>query len=262
MNPTVYALQIGTLAIWLSVAHFGTIGFVIPSTSQILPTAKPPELSTKLETVLLTEDFTPTPQPPSAPTSLSPTGETSDTPVPFAPEETLPTPPEMPDLTDFTPLPEIPDLPAPTAKPSPTPNPIPTPAPTPRPASPPKTKPATRTAAPTSATGGSPTGDPKAKGKPGTGGPKGTPGLSDSQRLAGGRMPAPAYPAAARSKGQAGTVVVEFTVGTDGSVTSAYAKSPCPWPLLNDCAVSTVRRWKFPPGKTTKYTRPITFKLK
>ena len=249
MSPTVYALQIGTLAIWLSVAHFGTVGFVIPGPSEIPAPAKIPELSTKLESVLLSEDFTPAPEPP-------PAGETAA--VPFAPEETLPTPPEMPDLADLAPLPEIPeipDLPAPTTKPSA--KPVPT-----RPPSAPKTKPATRTAAPTTPTGGSPTGDPKAKAKPGTGGPKGTPGLSDSQRLSGGRMPAPGYPAAARSKGQSGTVVVEFTVGPDGSVTSAFAKSPCPWPLLNDRAVTAVRRWKFPPGKTTKYTRPITFKLK
>ena len=85
--------------------------------------------------------------------------------------------------------------------------------------------------------------------------------MSDAKRLAGGRMPAPSYPSEARAKGQTGTVVVEFVVGENGSVVSAYAKSPSPWPILNERAVSAVRRWKFPPGSVVKYTRPIVFKL-
>ncbi|NJM38925.1 MAG: energy transducer TonB [Akkermansiaceae bacterium] len=85
--------------------------------------------------------------------------------------------------------------------------------------------------------------------------------MSDAKRLAGGRMPAPSYPSEAKRKGQSGTIVVEFVVGENGSVISAYAKSPSPWPILNQQAVSCVRRWKFPPGKVTKYVRPIVFRL-
>jgi protein TonB len=114
---------------------------------------------------------------------------------------------------------------------------------------------------PTNATGGSPDGKAEAKGKAGNGGRNGGSGMSDAKRLAGGRMPAPAYPSEARSKGQTGTVLVEFVVGEDGSVVSAYAKKPSPWPILNERAVSAVRRWKFPPGTVAKYTRPIVFQL-
>lgn len=75
-------------------------------------------------------------------------------------------------------------------------------------------------------------------------------------------MPAPAYPSEARRKGQTGTVVVEFTIDTTGRVISAFAKSPSPWPLLNEEAVRTVRRWRFPPGPVTKLQRPIVFQLR
>ena len=86
--------------------------------------------------------------------------------------------------------------------------------------------------------------------------------MSNSARLAAGRMPAPTYPAAARRGGQTGTVVVEFTVDTSGRVIAAHASKPSPWPLLNDEAVRTVRRWKFPPGEVMKLQRPIVFQLR
>lgn len=86
--------------------------------------------------------------------------------------------------------------------------------------------------------------------------------MSDSARLAAGRMSAPSYPPEARRKGQTGTVVVEFTVDSSGRVISAYAKQPSPWPLLNNEAVRTVRRWKFPPGGVMKLQRPIVFQLR
>ncbi len=85
--------------------------------------------------------------------------------------------------------------------------------------------------------------------------------MSDAKRLAGGRMPPPSYPSAARRGGQTGTVLVEFVVGEDGRVVSAHAKSSSPWPLLNDAAIRCVRTWRFPPGKVTKFVRPIVFKL-
>jgi protein TonB len=75
-------------------------------------------------------------------------------------------------------------------------------------------------------------------------------------------MPSPVYPAAARRLGQTGTLLVEFTVDASGRVISAYAKSPSPWPLLNEEAVRTVRRWKFPPGPVMKLQRPIVFQLR
>lgn len=74
-------------------------------------------------------------------------------------------------------------------------------------------------------------------------------------------MPKPRYPTVARSRGQTGTVVVEFVVGENGRVVSARAKNPSPWPLLNNAALDAVRGWRFPPGGVTTYTRPIVFNL-
>lgn len=77
-----------------------------------------------------------------------------------------------------------------------------------------------------------------------------------------GRQPAPEYPFRARREGQQGTVVVRLTVGENGSVLAAEAVSPCPWQLLNDSAVRTVKtRWQFAAGKMRVYEVPIRFEL-
>jgi len=122
------------------------------------------------------------------------------------------------------------------------------------PVSKPKPKEAARSKPPTGATGGGPEGQAASPGKTGT-------GQSDANRLAGGRTPAPSYPAEARSRGQTGTVLVEFVIGADGRVVSAYARRPSPWPLLNERAVSAVLSWRFRPGSVAKFTKPIVFKL-
>ena len=258
MSPLFYAINIATLATWLSVAGFGTVAIVVPVTIEILNSKEASDPYKDLETTVLTEDFNVGDSPPSQETDTGSTGDAAETEVPFAEQETLPTPPEMPDVAEITPLPEIPDMPAPVAKSS---EPV-APAPTkPRPVPAVSNKTPTRSAMPTSATGGSPQGKPEAKGTAGNGGRNGGSGMSDAQRLAGGRMPAPSYPSQARARGQTGTVLVEFVVGENGRVVSAHAKSPSPWPLLNESAVSAVRRWKFPPGSVARFTRPIVFKL-
>ena len=258
MNPLFYAINIGTLATWLSVAGFGTIGIVVPVAVEIFNSQGPKDPYANLEFTVLTEDFNLGETPPTQETDTGSTGEAEEINVPFTEQEALPTPPEMPDVAELTPLPEIPDMPPSVAKAS---EPV-APAPIkPRPVPVVSNKTPTRSTMPTSATGGSPKGKPEGKGKTGNGGQNGGSGLSDAKRLAGGRMPAPSYPSEARSKGQTGTVLVEFVVGENGSVVSAYAKSPSPWPILNECAVRTVRRWKFLPGSVAKYTRPIIFKL-
>lgn len=258
MTSLLYAINIGTLATWLSVAGFGTIGIVVPVTVEILNSKDSKDSYADLESIVLTEDFNLGDTPPSQETDTGSTGEAAETEVPFAEQETLATPPEMPDVAEITPLPEIPDMPSPAAKASEPAAPAPT---KPRPVPVVSNKTPTRPAMPTRATGGSPQGQLEAKGTTGNGGRNGGSGMSDAKRLAGGRMPAPAYPSGARSKGQTGTVLVEFVVGESGSVVSAHAKSPSPWPILNEAAVSAVRRWKFPPGSVVKYTRPIVFKL-
>ncbi len=259
MSPFLYAINIGTLAAWLSVAGFGTVGIVVPMASEALK-GKTEEVDPykDLESTVLMDDFTTGELPPSQETDSGSTGEANEADVPLLAEETLPTPPEMPDVAEVTPLPEIPDMPEPTSSSVESTAPKPTP---PRPVAKTNSKNPTRSAMPTSPTGGSNQGKAEAKGTAGNGGQNGGAGMSDAKRLAGGRMPAPAYPAEARVKGQTGTVVIEFVVGDDGNVVSAYAKQACPWPVLNERAVSAVRRWKFPPGKLTKYVRPIVFKL-
>lgn len=259
MSPFLYAVNIGTLAAWLSVAGFGTVGIVVPMAKGMLKeNSDPADPYKDLESTILMEDFTTGELPPSQETDTGSTGEANETDVPLLAEETLPTPPEMPDVAEVTPLPEIPDMPEPAAPSMENTAPKPTPQ---RPVPKTNSKNPTRSAMPTSPTGGSTQGKAETKGTAGNGGRNGGAGMSDAKRLAGGRMPAPAYPAEARAKGQTGTVVIEFVVGEDGNVVSAYVKQASPWPILNERAVSAVRRWKFPPGQVNKYVRPIVFKL-
>jgi protein TonB len=77
-----------------------------------------------------------------------------------------------------------------------------------------------------------------------------------------GQQPAPEYPAQAIEQHQEGTIVVRFVVGESGLVTSAEAVRPCPWPLLNDSAVRTIRRlWRFDPGTVREYEITIHFQI-
>jgi len=230
MSPLFYALNIGTLAIWLSVAGFGVVGWVIPIWRADPKSSRDGETSAVLthpEISLGTPE-----EVPSAATATDP-----DTPEAMEPEPT-PAPPEIPEISEFSPLPEVPEIqpkrPTPTVR----------------------TEKKTAPAVPTrrvAATRPNPNASSAASGE--------TRGISASARLAAGQMPAPTYPAEARNKGQSGTVLVEFMVGTDGRVISAYPKDPSPWPLLNNEAVRTVRRWKFPPGAAMKLQRPIVFQL-
>ncbi len=78
-----------------------------------------------------------------------------------------------------------------------------------------------------------------------------------------GRQPAPGYPLSARRAGQEGTVVVRFSIGTNGEVVAAEASAPSPWSLLNREAVRVVReQWRFKPGPVRLYEVAIRFELK
>jgi len=239
MPALLHSLNIGTLATWLSVAGFGSVGVIVRESHT------PPAAVTAEESSSPVADFTlgdaGNPETPGQPADpLLPEAAAS---VP----ETLPAPPELPEISEFAPLPEIPEIPAPAARPAQT-RAESQPRQTSRSASSTTASPARNS----STTGGS------GSGKPGAA----SPGMSSSARLAAGRMPPPSYPAEARRLGQTGTVLVEFTVDTSGRVISAHAKSPSPWPLLNHEAVRTVRRWKFPPGGVMKLQRPIVFQLR
>lgn len=59
--------------------------------------------------------------------------------------------------------------------------------------------------------------------------------------------PQPRYPVEALRSGQSGTVQVEFTVGTNGAVTSARVVNANPPRVFNNEVLNTVRRWRFQP---------------
>ena len=244
MTRILYALNIGTLATWLSVAGFGSVGIALHGGGPRALEENPRDRFDELQSIALTEDFDVGDPPDAAATEAGSAAAA-------LPEEALPQPPQMPELAEAAALPEIPELPEPVAAAAPSP---PVSKPTPQEGT--RLKPATR-----ATTGRSPQGPTTRPGKTGAGGSAGSTGQSDANRLAGGRTPSPSYPAEARSKGQTGTVLVEFVVGADGRVISAYASRPSPWPLLNERAVSAVRRWKFQPGSVAKFTKPIVFKL-
>ncbi|MGL4400596.1 MAG: energy transducer TonB [Luteolibacter sp.] len=243
MTAIFHALNIGTLACWLSVVGFGAVAFVVPGMRGGV--LSPP---IEEEPSPFSEDFT--------------LGEVADSGAELteqapsaAPAETLPAPPELPEIFDFSPLPEIPEIAIPTAKPAPS---VVAAAVA---AKPPTTQPR-RTASNASTSARS--GGGGASGTSSSGSANGQPGsgMSDASRLAKGRMPKPAYPAQAKRSGQTGTVVVEFTVDASGRVISAFAKSSSGWPLLDTEAVRTVRRWTFPAGGIMKLQRPIVFQLR
>ncbi|MEX1048394.1 MAG: energy transducer TonB [Akkermansiaceae bacterium] len=240
MNPILHALNIGTLANWLSLLAFGAVAVIVPGWQAGPPVPKEEEIR------MIADDFTLgdviSSEPAAAGESLanapSEASEASETPE--ITDEPLPEPPALPEIAEFSPLPEIPDLP--------TPKPVAKPAPVAPQAAPSARPPVT-------------TSRPAGGGQPGASGGASS-GASNAARLAQGRMPQPNYPQYSRRNNQTGTVVVEFTVDESGRVISAHAKSPSPWPLLNNEAVRTVRSWRFPPGGVMKLQRPIIFQLR
>ncbi len=250
MNPIFHTLHIATLATWLSVAGFGAVGVLVPAWQDESVIVKVEE------TKLLKEDFTLGDAAEDTVTEDAAPESAADN-----PPETLPSPPELPALAEQESLPEIPDLPDP--KPTPKEQPIERLV---------KAKPTisrasnsqpSRPVTPTSTTGkGGPAqklmnGIPGGKASAGKGA-----GLSDSARIAAGRMPRPPYPSEARRRNQTGTVVIEYTVDESGRVISAYVKSSSGWPSLDQVATRTVlQKWKFPPGNIMKKTKAIIFRL-
>ena len=67
--------------------------------------------------------------------------------------------------------------------------------------------------------------------------------------------PAPRFPAEALRAGTSGEVLVEITVGTDGSVTNARVVRADPPRVFDREALNAVRRWKFEPIDAATTTR-------
>ena len=97
MSPLFYATHIGTLAIWLSVVGFGTVGLVNPSPWDTLSRSPTVEPHPDPESTVFTEEFVVSEQPSQPETDPGTTGEAEKSEVPSAALETLPTPPEMPE---------------------------------------------------------------------------------------------------------------------------------------------------------------------
>jgi len=67
--------------------------------------------------------------------------------------------------------------------------------------------------------------------------------------------PAPRYPADALRSGTSGEVLVEITVGTDGSVTDARILRANPPRVFDREALNAVKRWRFEPISSPTTTR-------
>jgi protein TonB len=79
--------------------------------------------------------------------------------------------------------------------------------------------------------------------------------------------PSPGYPALAKKRGYEGTVILEVLVTKDGraGIVSVFQSSQ--YPTLDEAAVSSVKKWRFEPGKIgdrkvdMPVKIPIRFKL-
>ena len=233
MHSLTHALNIGTLATWMSVAAFGSAGVILGRSVHLPPIAD-----------LVGVELVQTPLEVESVDVADNMNEASDQPASGESIE-LPAPPEMLPALQSDALPEVPDMPIAEVKKV-------------SEAIKPATKPTSKPAAipqKSSAVAGNPSGGNNASAS-------GAATMSNAARLAAGRMPAPRYPSEARNKGQAGTVLIEFTVDPSGRVSSAHIASPCPWSVLNEEALRAVRNWKFPPGSVMTYKKPIVFKLR
>jgi len=91
-----------------------------------------------------------------------------------------------------------------------------------------------------------------------------TPPRSDAAYL---NNPRPAYPLAARRRGDQGTVYVKVLVTADGLAASVGLEKSSGHPALDEAAVSAVKSWRFVPARQggqaieSPYVVPVVFKL-
>jgi protein TonB len=248
MSSILYALNIGTLATWLTVAGASTVACVVhvvdrlPAlndgageeaelfiTPQAMGSAPPAEAPEEAADDLAAEEMVAVPE--------------------ALPE--LPEMPELPELAEMEPLPEVPDLPAPAVT-----RPATQPKPSARPTTGrPKESSATTGRKPSSGESGRGTGQ-------GNGTARGSGSSAvGSDRWVGLRKVSPNYPSSARRQGQEGRVIVQFTVDERGYVVDAKLISESPFSVLNEEALRTVRRFRAKPGVRATTSQPIIFQL-
>jgi len=225
MSSLVYAINIATLALWLGLTGLDGVAWLLPVWHAPAKSSRSGETAAVVSVPEISL---------GAPAASASASESVPEVTDLLPPEVLPTAPELPASADWPPLPEVPQLASapPLATESTQPS-----------AAAPRRR-AGKAQVSSSATAA------------------GEASAGAAARMAAGKMPAPIYPAEARRKGQSGSVLVEFLVGMDGRVLSAYAKEASAWPLLNNAALSTVRSWTFPSGSVMKLQRQIDFKLK
>ena len=242
MNGIVHALNVSTLAAWLSVAGLGGVAGWRPVERPVPAVEKPLRAEWREPEIHLGGEQGAPGEPAVAGETPQPTGEDLD--------PALPAPPAMPETAELPPLPEVPEMPV--ARDAPPAVEAVARSTAERPAA----RPVRRSVAGAGQAGGADHG-----GAAGGGGGGGG-GMSQGARLAAGRMPLPVYPPEARRRNQEGTVMIAFTVDTNGRVISARVASSSPWPLLNDAAVRAVRQWRFPAGPVVNLQQPVVFQLR
>jgi protein TonB len=85
--------------------------------------------------------------------------------------------------------------------------------------------------------------------------------LSQAKALAISR-PNPPYPYEARKQRLTGSGVMLMHIDpASGDVTEVTVQKSCGSSILDDAAVSGLKRWRFRPGTAPKVTAPITFTL-
>ncbi|MEQ1772845.1 MAG: energy transducer TonB [Burkholderiales bacterium] len=91
-----------------------------------------------------------------------------------------------------------------------------------------------------------------------------TPPRSDAAYL---NNPRPAYPLAARRRGDQGTVLIRVLVSADGLAASVGLEKTSGHPSLDEAALSAVKSWRFVPARQggqaieSPYVVPVVFKL-
>lgn len=251
MNSLFYALNIGTLATWLTVGGASTVACVVHVVDRLPALNQGAEDEAELFITPQAMGSAPPAESPEAAEEESTAEEPVAEPkaLPELPE--MPEIPELPDLAEMEPLPDVPDLPDPSATRAAT-QPKPTARPT---AGRPKEGSATTGRKPSSGESGRGTGQ-------GSGTARGSGSSAvGSDRWVGLRKASPNYPSSARRQGQEGRVIVQFTVDERGYVVDAKIISGCPFSVLNEEALRTVRRFRAKPGVRATTSQPIIFQL-
>jgi periplasmic protein TonB len=262
MNPFLYAMNIGTLAAWMSVSSICAFSDEGNGLSLLGLEDEDPMSLTDGE-VLDLDSF-------AAGSSSMAEIDTEDNQEQIQDQQAavaeelplIPEVPEMPEIAETTPLPDVPEMPD---------------AP-PEPAKPDSTaiaeKPKTRSAPRAS------TSDRAKETKRGSTGPVarrttqgngtgsgsgGTAGSGEGKvgaaRFAGGRMPRPPYPANATKENIEGSITVVISVDERGNVVNVSIRNASHPYFNNPSVINTCRRWKFRPGPRATFSRVIRFKL-